>query len=322
VRQAAPLRQASAQSLLALPAAEPRFAAAAPASSQPLLREPLGLASPRSRARLLRPAAGAECEIGSPRALPSRAVSPQPCGPSRGVSPEPSAATAKALALLRSYLPPLPAEVAALGGEKVPSGEAAAGCFEPPPGTRVAGAAAAAPDRGRISVPVEVPVAPSPATVVAVAPGPAPLPQSQQLLAAGSTRGAQPSQIFRRNLTQAEFTQLEALLASGGDLRQVAADEFGWALSVNGHVPGVPGRLDFPSALTAFRQLTYLNGLPALDMGATQWFFEAHAGGHSGDDCPAVVLEEFQAAVTHLLGAALVAERRHLSEMGLLNDCQ
>jgi len=130
--------------------------------------------------------------------------------------------------------------------------------------------------------------------------------------AAEPSRAVPPACVFRRSLTATEIAQVEALLdpLAFGELQRAAAREFDWALSVSGHVPGAPGRLDYPSALTAMRQVAYLNGLPALDAGAARWFFDAHAARAGSEDGPDLVLEEFHAALVHLLQATLAAEQR------------
>merc|ERR1712194_303719 len=84
--------------------------------------------------------------------------------------------------------------------------------------------------------------------------------------------------IFRRALTISELAQIKELLepTAQQEFRNLAEKEFDWALSINGHVPGSPGRVDYASAATAVRQLTYLHGLPALETDAVRWCFDVH----------------------------------------------
>lgn len=129
----------------------------------------------------------------------------------------------------------------------------------------------------------------------------------------GGRVGPPPGRVFRRDLYSSEVAVVAALLDAPGrkELRQQAAREFEWALSVSGHVPGRPGRVDHAAALTALRQLAYLNGLPSLDSGAAGWFFGAHVAGERSpmggvDD---ITSEEFQAAVEHLMQYAVAGSQ-------------
>lgn len=132
-----------------------------------------------------------------------------------------------------------------------------------------------------------------------------------------------PARIFRRGLQAGELERIRGLLdpAFRSELHELTAREFEWALSISGHAPGSPAAIDSASALTALRQLTYLNGLPALDAESVRWFLAtAQAGRRGSSDSPGlgaakgtldegllVVLEEFQSALLHLLHAALRA---------------
>jgi len=95
---------------------------------------------------------------------------------------------------------------------------------------------------------------------------------------------------------------------------KLAAREFEWALSSAAAVGSDPAgtgagsdaeprnhRLSYAGALIALRQLTYLNGLPALGVDAAHQLFDAHNAGGGKD----LGLEEFNAAFVHLLHAAL-----------------
>lgn len=119
-------------------------------------------------------------------------------------------------------------------------------------------------------------------------------------------------QAFRRPLYASELATVDSLLADPrrrGGLWELAAKEFDWALTVNGHVSGKPGRVDFTSALTALRQLAYLNGLPSLNNAAAKRLLESCAGPVcAGVACQAdISAEEFKAAVGRLLEQALAA---------------
>lgn len=124
-------------------------------------------------------------------------------------------------------------------------------------------------------------------------------------------QGTPPLHIFRRILSSVEFAQIKAVLDPEAcqELQNLAANEFDWALSIHGHVVGFPGRVDFASALTALRQLTYLQGLPSLDTEAVRWYFELAAGrdhaNSRSDDGPSLTVEEFFAAWMNLLRAAV-----------------
>jgi len=112
--------------------------------------------------------------------------------------------------------------------------------------------------------------------------------------------------VFRRPLHDAELSALKALLSppSRRELREAAEREFTWALGVGGHLPGQPGRIDFASAMTALRQLVFLNGLPALDGNVSQWFYDACAGRVGRAECAEISLEEFQVVVEQMLQSA------------------
>lgn len=120
----------------------------------------------------------------------------------------------------------------------------------------------------------------------------------------GSTKispgGAPPARdrVFRRRLYESELTLVRSLVAPPmHDLKDLATREFDWALSVGGHVPGRPGHVDFVSALTALRQLAYLNGLPAISSDAATWFFDASIMRERNVGVQDIVFEEFEAAV-------------------------
>ena len=116
--------------------------------------------------------------------------------------------------------------------------------------------------------------------------------------------------IFQRGLHASEVAAVVALLSQrcSPDLGEQAGREFDWAVSVRGDVPGSPGCVDYASALTALRQLTYLNGLPALDTDAARWFFDSAARRRADEGAPGkpeLLQEEFQSAVRQLLQAAV-----------------
>merc|ERR1712032_1730392 len=120
-------------------------------------------------------------------------------------------------------------------------------------------------------------------------------------------RSPRPPRIFRRDLSVPEVLQIEAMLepAVSHELWDMAAKEFDWALSVNGHVPGRPGHVDYTSAVTAIRQLTYLHGLPALEANAVRWFFNSEFGrfDDTKESAHGLTLQEFQASWKNLLMA-------------------
>lgn len=118
--------------------------------------------------------------------------------------------------------------------------------------------------------------------------------------------------VFRREVTAVELAQIEALLGpcEQDKLTELARTEFEWALSSGGALPRATRCLDSSSALTVLRQLSYLNGLPALDGDAAKWFLEAHGGG-DGREKGTVNLDELREAYTHLLRMALRLGQRH-----------
>lgn len=125
--------------------------------------------------------------------------------------------------------------------------------------------------------------------------------------AKAALRGAPPPEnIFRRPLYASELASIRALLAPPlHDLRDLAAREFDWAVSVGGALPGLPGHVDFASALTALRQLSYLNGLPAVNSDAARWFFKLAITRHPGPKGPDIIVDEFQLAVEQMLQHAV-----------------
>jgi len=129
--------------------------------------------------------------------------------------------------------------------------------------------------------------------------------------------------VFRKALSSVERAYIEAFLEphARDTLEEHASREFDWAVQSGGSVPGVANRmrtaLDYAGALTAFRQLNYLGGLPALDHDAARWFFNVHctsgaefmlesngAGPQGVGSC--LSLDEFRAAYVHLLRTALI----------------
>mmetsp|Transcript_74836 Transcript_74836/g.148269 ORF Transcript_74836/g.148269 Transcript_74836/m.148269 type:complete len:438 (-) Transcript_74836:2-1315(-) len=116
---------------------------------------------------------------------------------------------------------------------------------------------------------------------------------------------------FKRRLSAEEVAQVKDLLSRPSglyELREGTWKEFGWALAANGHAPGKPGHLDYPHALTALRQLVYLNGLPALDVEATTQFLHARAARvalPSSKVVAAIGADELYEALLDLLRAAV-----------------
>lgn len=114
--------------------------------------------------------------------------------------------------------------------------------------------------------------------------------------------------VFLRKLTEYETEQVRKMLLPEAErkLGDLAAKEFDWALSSGGGIsargepPGGPICIDLCSALTALRQLAYLNGLPSLDAEAARQCLECPGRG--------VDLVSFKAALPKLLRSALAIE--------------
>lgn len=130
------------------------------------------------------------------------------------------------------------------------------------------------------------------------------------------------NRLFSRGLTSTELVEVRALLEPAGRsrLRELVEREYSWALSSgqqategggssSGLSPPAPEgstQLAYPGALIALRQLSYLNGLPALDSDTACGLFDMHSAGfeaEDGDRC--ISVEEFEAVFVHLLRAAL-----------------
>lgn len=110
---------------------------------------------------------------------------------------------------------------------------------------------------------------------------------------------------FRRSLSIEERIQVEVLLqpSSRSKLDQAVRSEFDWVVTTGSRVPGAPGRVDYSGAITALRQLTYLNGLPALDSDVVSELLKFHTTcDRLGQD---LSYEEFHSAYIHLLKAAV-----------------
>lgn len=121
--------------------------------------------------------------------------------------------------------------------------------------------------------------------------------------------GVAARKVFLRKLTEFEIDQVQKLLLPEAELKlgELAAKEFDWALSSGGGVsgrgdpPGAAVCIDLCSALTALRQLAYLNGLPSLDAEAARQCLESPLS-------RGVDLVTFKAALPKLLRSALAIE--------------
>jgi len=120
-----------------------------------------------------------------------------------------------------------------------------------------------------------------------------------------------PEEVFRRKLFPSELSRVQEMLNPEAELEleQIAAREFQWALQSGGGVTSREGnnssaeRIDLSSALTALRQMSYLNGLPALDPEAARRCIDQ--GTHGVD------LQTFAAALPKLLRTALRGHSLH-----------
>jgi len=123
------------------------------------------------------------------------------------------------------------------------------------------------------------------------------------------TGGVAARKVFLRKLTQFEIDQVQKLLLPDAErnLGELAAKEFDWALSSGGGVsgrgdpPGAAACIDLCSALTALRQLAYLNGLPSLDAEAARQCLESPMS-------RGVDFVTFKAALPKLIRSALAIE--------------
>jgi len=122
--------------------------------------------------------------------------------------------------------------------------------------------------------------------------------RQQRSLAFGQTHARG---VFRRKLFHGELAQVQSLLEplAEGELQKLAAKEFDWVLQSGGRLAGSErDAVDLASALTALRQILYLNGLPAIDTEAAAKLLDT--GGEGVD------LRTFQDALHKLLRSALV----------------
>ncbi|CAE8617183.1 unnamed protein product, partial [Polarella glacialis] len=119
-------------------------------------------------------------------------------------------------------------------------------------------------------------------------------------------------QVFRRKLFAGELQQVKRMLASPGaegELRQLAAKEFAWALGVGGRVAGKSADcVDLPSALTACE----LQRSPRLNVIAdlVTWNLKQDAK------------SAIESATGSLLGKTIVDRRRQPGLLGSSSCCQ
>lgn len=136
---------------------------------------------------------------------------------------------------------------------------------------------------------------------------------------------------FSRGLTTAELDEVRALLRpeARARLQELVKREFNWAMTAaaedgcaasasEGSSAGEAQLLGYSVALVALRQLSYLNGLPALDSATACSLFDMYAASaasvvpenatlctQTGSDSRCISLVEFEACFIHLLQAAL-----------------
>merc|ERR1719506_2399064 len=106
-----------------------------------------------------------------------------------------------------------------------------------------------------------------------------PIPEAVESKVAPSSSAQRASQgFFSRGLTAAELEEVRALLRpeARARLQELVKREYNWAMTAaaedgsatptsQGHPAGEAQLLGYSVALVALRQLSYLNGLPALD---------------------------------------------------------
>lgn len=143
-------------------------------------------------------------------------------------------------------------------------------------------------------------------------------------------KASQVERLFSRGLTSAELVEVAALLepSARARLRELVQREYTWAMNAaaeNGtpslSASGKAERLGYSGALIALRQLSYLNGLPALDKDTACKLFDIHtaatarataakAGSGSSKADRRISIDEFEAVFIHLLRAALESTPR------------
>lgn len=142
-------------------------------------------------------------------------------------------------------------------------------------------------------------------------------------------KASQVERLFSRGLTSVELVEVAALLEPNAcaRLRELVQREYTWAMNAaaengtpNLSASGKAERLGYSGALIALRQLSYLNGLPALDSDTACKLFDIHtatarataakAGGGSSKVERRISIDEFEAVFIHLLRAALESTPR------------
>lgn len=163
-----------------------------------------------------------------------------------------------------------------------------------------------------------------PSTLVATS-----APNQTQSSGQQAPKASQVERLFSRGLTSVELVEVAALLEPNARarLRELVQREYTWAMSAaaengtpNLSASGKAERLGYSGALIALRQLSYLNGLPALDSNTACKLFDMHtaaarataakAGGGSSKVERRISIDEFEAVFIHLLRAALESTPR------------
>lgn len=123
--------------------------------------------------------------------------------------------------------------------------------------------------------------------------------------------------LFSRGLTSAEETEVRALLEPGSRLKELVRREFTWAMSAaldgSATLASSPSsavksmKLGYSGAIIALRQLSYLNGLPALEIDIAFKLFDMHSkgSGSSSKSERSLSMEEFEAVFVYILRSAL-----------------